>query len=193
MPRASKSGNPLSPMLRKKPTRNNSLKLKRALAISEALEWLATSIPKIKAPRSGLRPTISKPFAPATSARSRPKRMISSPWPQRSIILSNNGRIAKRITGTNNAQGEGSLPAEAVKKITAITSCIIRIPMATRPCSEDISPFSSRILTAKTVLEKLNANAISRESLKSRAANLDKPAAASKKIPVPKTTTIMSM
>ena len=37
---------------------------------------------------------------------------------------------------------------------------MINIPIATRPCIAPISPLSSRLFTAKTVLEKLSAKAI---------------------------------
>ena len=43
---------------------------------------------------------------------------------------------------------------------------MIKMPMAIRPCSEVISPFSSSALTTKTVLEKLKAKAIRHRALK---------------------------
>ncbi len=53
----------------------------------------------------------------------------------------------------------GAFPVDTVMKITAMMSWTIRMPMATLPCRDSISPFSSNAFTAKTVLEKLRAKA----------------------------------
>ena len=100
------------------------------------------------------------------------------------------GLAAKRPPTNKIAQGEGIFPVEKVKKRTAYMSCMIRIPMDTRPCIDAISPLSSKILTAKTVLEKLNAKAIINESLKSSSLNGDKPVKLKTKMPTPKTKTV---
>lgn len=112
------------------------------------LAWSATKAPRISASRSAFRPTSSKPAAPMTRAMNNPKRTNSSPWPQRSIIAIRTGLRGKR-PNKSTAQREGSLILDAAKKITAKISCMIRIPMAVRPCNARISPLSSKTLTAQ--------------------------------------------
>jgi len=64
------------------------------------------------------------------------------------------GRKYNGISANNpSAQIDGILPVDKTRNTTAKISCIISRPMATCPCFELYSPFSSKILTANTVLE----------------------------------------
>ena len=70
------------------------------------------------------------------------------------------------------AHSDGTFPVDRVMKITAMMSWTIRMPMATRPCRDSISPFLSSAFTAKTVLEKLRAKATKAEVARSSPANM---------------------
>ena len=62
--------------------------------------------------------------------------------------------------------------------------------MATRPCNAPISPFSSRIFTAKTVLEKLSAKAIKNDFGRSSSLKNGTPARLRQKTATPSTVTV---
>ena len=95
----------------------------------------------------------------------KPINGINSPWPALSIALFING--FKGMNSSNKpAQGVGILPVATTKNITAITSCITSIPMASLPWRVRISPCSSINLTTQTVLLKLRANTINAEVVK---------------------------
>jgi hypothetical protein len=102
-------------------------------------------------------------------------------------------RRAKGSASRARAHGEGSLPVETVMKITAKRSCMIRMPIATRPCSAPDSPFSSSTLTAKTVLEKLRANATRSATCRFNPGNTSRPTAPNPKRAVQRTATVISM
>jgi hypothetical protein len=178
-------------MVRKNPTRNSSLKPKRALASSEALGWLPTSTPKKRAPRSGLRPTREKLLVPAM-VRTSPRSTRSSAWPLRSMMRIRRGRTRSRPRRAR-AHTDGKEPEERVRKTTAMISCMMRMPTAVRPWSEAISPFSSSTFTAKTVLEKLRAKATTRSARVSRLPNRASPALPSSAIPTQKKPMVTAM
>ena len=74
------------------------------------------------------------------------------------------GRIMSRAgQEVPRAQIEGSFPVDRVMNTNAMMSCMIRMPIATRPCRDKVSVFSSNAFTAKTVLEKLKAKAMRNE------------------------------
>lgn len=137
-------------------------------------------------------PTSSKVAAPSARAANRPNRGSSSPCPHRSMMRPSSGR-AKMRPNRASAQGDGSLPVDSDRKTTANRSCMIRMPIAVRPCRALVSPLSSSTLTAKTVLEKLSANASRAAVTRSSSANMARPTAPSRAKPAPNAAVVITM
>ena len=132
----------------------------------------------ISAPRSALSPTTSKAQAPATKARKKPNRTWISPWPMRSSMRMNTHLAGNSPASTARAQGCGHLARGKGQKqdgedVLDDEHADGRAPASAKPAR----PFSSRILTAKTVDEKLRAKAMSRAVDQSRPEKKENPAA----------------
>ena len=122
-----------------------------------------------------------------------PNSTCSSPWPMELSIFMNIQRAAGRATKRDSAQIEGSLPVERVRNRTAKMSCMMSTPMAVRPLRDEARPLSSRILTAKTVEEKLRAKAARSMAVWSMSVKMENPSADSQVSPPAKMATVMTM
>lgn len=159
MPIIGNEGSADRPIDRKNPIRKMSLKRMIDLASSPAFGSPANSMPNTSAPRSAFIPTSSKRALPE-AARMIPARIRTSSCPLALSSKLRSGR-AKYKSGKDSAQIAGTLPVEALRKITATMSWTIRMPTASWPWRTRNSPRSSNIATAQTVELKLRAKATS--------------------------------